>query len=935
MPRGPRRARRVASAFVLVMCSGCLDRPVAPLEPRTDNVLIEQVSQRSVDKIDLLFMIDNSASMADKQKVLASAIPDLVNRLVSPACGTVDADQRFTAAPAASQPADGAAPCPPGQAREFPRIVDIHIGVVSSSLGGHGSDSCPTDGATSTKNVTNDDHAHLLTRTPRMPGSADFTFGAPPVPTWNGAGFIAWDPSGKKDSPPGESDVEVLRQRVTDLVLGADQVGCGYESQLEAWYRFLVEPNPLVTVDHGDGYDFQGAVTATGTDHALLAQRADFLRPDSLVAIISLTDENDGSMIDGVFPPGVCRHSVIDAATGIATGCQVDDGTGKLSPCAPGDLACGREPWPETYRTQLSFENGVPFPASWLGGQVSNVPKGAPYGLYTGQSYFHLMPGTSACDDDWGSPACKTCLYTDVSAHDPKCKAALAGAPAVSDDDDPVSLRLWDTRRRFGVDLLYPLQKYVEGLKSAQIFDRNGYLVQNPLYDDLPYRKQQAAGTVSRPKAPARPSANVFFASIGGVPWQDLARDPTDLTKGYKPAVGTPRDPGLDAPLANVKRADGTAANTWDVILGDPFNPNVRDPVTGKTGIAPLDPLMIESNKPRFGLGQPARKHPITGETLGDEWNSINGSDWTTKRVKGAGTAQDLEYACIFALPDDEDPRDCDAIIKAAGTSCECADDAEDSKNPLCAIPKDPANRATGTFGSFDPKHLQYRAKAYPGTRYLEVLRGVGEQAIVASICAANLDPKKKDAADYGYRPAVAAIVDRLKDRLGGKCLPRKLDPDPDTGTTPCLILDAQMPVPPAGAPDTFTQPQIDECNRCDGPAREPLNTAAHPVERQALVGDARQYRCVCAIKQYGQGKGTTAAERDACRTAPEPLSLEHGGWCYVDPARAPDATVRAAQEELVSGCPSTQRQKIRFVDADVEQSNLFITCLGAAAGTN
>src|SRR5215469_1729303 len=38
------------------------------------------------DKIDLLFMIDNSSSMGDKQALLALAVPDLVSRLVSPNC---------------------------------------------------------------------------------------------------------------------------------------------------------------------------------------------------------------------------------------------------------------------------------------------------------------------------------------------------------------------------------------------------------------------------------------------------------------------------------------------------------------------------------------------------------------------------------------------------------------------------------------------------------------------------------------------------------------------------------------------------------------------------------------------------------------------------------------------------------------------------------
>jgi hypothetical protein len=34
------------------------------------------------------------------------------------------------------------------------------------------------------------------------------------------------------------------------MVVGAGQIGCGYEAQLESWYRFLVDPTPAeITLD--------------------------------------------------------------------------------------------------------------------------------------------------------------------------------------------------------------------------------------------------------------------------------------------------------------------------------------------------------------------------------------------------------------------------------------------------------------------------------------------------------------------------------------------------------------------------------------------------------------------------------------------------------------------------------------------------------------
>ncbi len=66
-----------------LLASGCLDRPVSPSTPNTTNVFVDQIKQTTVDKIDLLFMIDNSISMADKQTFLAEAVPQLVNRLIN------------------------------------------------------------------------------------------------------------------------------------------------------------------------------------------------------------------------------------------------------------------------------------------------------------------------------------------------------------------------------------------------------------------------------------------------------------------------------------------------------------------------------------------------------------------------------------------------------------------------------------------------------------------------------------------------------------------------------------------------------------------------------------------------------------------------------------------------------------------------------------
>ena len=51
---------------------------------------------------------------------------------------------------------------------------------------------------------------------------------------------------------------------------------------------------------------------------------------------------------------------------------------------------------------------------------------------------------------------------------------------------------------------------------------------------------------------------------------------------------------------------------------------------------------------------------------------------------------------------------------------------------------------------------------------------------------------------------------------------------------------------------------------------------------------------------------------------------------CVALPASAQNKDAEAA---LVAKCPSTEQQKIRFVNAGTDNANLYITCLGAASG--
>ena len=76
----------------------------------------------------------------------------------------------------------------------------------------------------------------------------------------------------------------------TSLLADTGVHGCGFTAPLEAWYRFLVQPDPY------DQITKNGTRAAyTGVDATILQQRHDFLRPDSAVAIVLVANENDRS----------------------------------------------------------------------------------------------------------------------------------------------------------------------------------------------------------------------------------------------------------------------------------------------------------------------------------------------------------------------------------------------------------------------------------------------------------------------------------------------------------------------------------------------------------------------------------------------------------------------------------------------------------------
>ncbi len=683
-----RRALVAFSASLgLIVAAGCLSRPVVPGEPATKTNFTTTVSEQAVDKIDLLFSIDNSASMGDKQSYLEAAIPDLINALVTPSCVAADG----VTVTGASAP-DGTCSTP-GSNPLFPPVHNMHIGVVSSSLGPRLGDQTSKGSAygacLSTATVTltengspvqvsdnNDDQAHLLTRASASP--ADTTVAActggncPAFPTTAALsdapeGFLDWFPAVAantgKDAGAGAPQVASAPQLIADFsdsVAGIQQFGCGIESQLENWYRFLIQPDPYASLALNNGQ-----AQWVGVDTTILQQRKDFLRPDSLVAIIVLTDEND---------------SEIDVRS--------------------------------------------------IGGQ----------GYYFMSTGFNPPRGTSQCNTNPGDPNCISCSNANASASDPNCQLG----PYTSPDDWGMDLNLRHVhmKYKYGLDPQFPISRYVTGLTSATVPDRNGEYPTgassyvgtqncvNPLFAGaLPDPTTLSSGiattttlggsdeqTLCNLPAGTRPANAVFYLHIGGVPHQ-LLQDSTGATK------------------VTLTSAD------WVKILGtDPENYDY-------TGI---DPHMVESYAPRNGTSSDPN-NVLAAPTSPNGTDPINGREWITNVGAHADLNVDLEYACIFAL---KAPRDCtDPNNKLA---CDCST----QPGVLTAAETSPVCDSTTVT-------QQNYAKAYPTIRELLLAEKLGAQGIVGSICPIDVaDNAAGDDPDYGYRPAISTLVTRMQPTL-------------------------------------------------------------------------------------------------------------------------------------------------------------------------
>ena len=463
---------------------GCLDRPLAYVCPGSIRTVTQQVHASAVDKVDLLLVIDNSSSMADKQHQLEERVPDLVAALTNP---------------------------PPGQRG----VKDVHLAVVTSSLGAQGSWLCqpgitPAGGAPNP--VDMNDSGHLMPRAAVGAGGSGYTSSTNDTPPQAACQAIAqnsaltWTFDGTGNPAPaynGSDGATQLQAQVSCLVGSVNENGCGFEETWESMYHFLVDPAPYQTADaectyHPDGSDptcNAGGIQVRGVDQAILSERAAFLRPDSLLGVVLMSDENDFSL----------------------------------------------EPVGENWRAW-----------GWVTDPNYSAPKILPRGTPgCAKIADDIEPGDAAV---LAEADCRPCY--NAAANDPDCKTVWP-SPADNTDSDAINLRGFQQVQRFGANFLWPRQRYVDAFTLPQVPGSDGKVAQNPIFAGSRTKDLViVAGIVGVPKRLLEDADGVPLAQLSKDDWDKMispdlsVRDP-HMIESIAPRAGLPKYSGTVAFDAN------------------------------------------------------------------------------------------------------------------------------------------------------------------------------------------------------------------------------------------------------------------------------------------------------------------------------------------------------------------------------------------------
>ncbi|HTU60000.1 MAG TPA: hypothetical protein VMF89_16220, partial [Polyangiales bacterium] len=276
----PRDLRRASALFAcLASLTACPNQELAPLKPCTIAGTSIDAAQNGVDKVDVLFVIDNSGSMSEEQLKLSKELPRLVRVLAS---GDLDGMPNADGQP------------------DFQPVASLHLGVVSTDLGVNGQQGVNGCGSSSFKaddtNVGSSrkadqskprgDEGRLLSSDAVARAGVNVDVDGKvvqaiaPRPECANSGVQRF-----LDYTPEKSSVEDVALKFGCVAqLGVN--GCGYEQQLESMWRALA---PSSDISFSGGSSGQGAPSGLNNG---------FLRDDAVLVVIVVSDEEDCSSPD-------------------------------------------------------------------------------------------------------------------------------------------------------------------------------------------------------------------------------------------------------------------------------------------------------------------------------------------------------------------------------------------------------------------------------------------------------------------------------------------------------------------------------------------------------------------------------------------------------------------------------------------------------------
>lgn len=227
----------VSSMLILALTAGCPSLELAPFNPCTTATQRIAVPRVGTDKVDLLFVVDDSGSMTEEQASLQREIRRLVSVLASGvfAEGT---ENEVT----------------------FPPVTSLRVGVVSTDMGVGG--------------ARNDCGSSPIGRDGRMV-AVDACAGGERGP------FLTFEAG---------DDVDAFSDRV-ECLANVGIAGCGFEQQLEAMLKAVTQASSSLPF----APDVTTGVPTTGHGADV---NGGFVRDDAILAVVMLTDEDDCSTHD-------------------------------------------------------------------------------------------------------------------------------------------------------------------------------------------------------------------------------------------------------------------------------------------------------------------------------------------------------------------------------------------------------------------------------------------------------------------------------------------------------------------------------------------------------------------------------------------------------------------------------------------------------------